>query len=197
MAKNPIETAEPVVTDLPVSLLREIGRVMVCQAHLEWRLSLILYDLLDLDRTAGRLAVREPRAPEYLDLIQDLMELRQISAAKTDFSALREALVATTNQRDQLAHGIWARPKGSRKVFLRLVKGNWQPEPQSKVKRKIRPEAPEYDITDAASLVALIQETEGQLLNLGAEIDAALAPLRNRPTGPHQTMGPQADRPKS
>jgi hypothetical protein len=139
MAKNPVGTAEPIVTDLPVNLLREIGRVMVCQAHLEWRLSIILYDLLDLDRTAGRLAVREPRAPEYLDLIQDLMELRKVSAPNTDFATLREALVATTNQRDQLAHGIWGRPRGSQRVYLRLTKGHWQPEVKGKVKRKILP----------------------------------------------------------
>src|SRR5271154_477816 len=101
----------PIVTRLPAKLLKEIGRVMVCQAQLEWRLSIILYDLLDLDRTAGRLAVREPRAPKYVDLIIDLMEHRRITAPKTDFKVLREALVAVTNQRDQLAHGIWMKPK--------------------------------------------------------------------------------------
>jgi hypothetical protein len=98
---------------------------------------------------------------------------------------LREKIQSVTSQRDQIAHGLWVKPEGGSKVFLRLLKGTWQPQQKGKVSRRIQPEAPEYDAADAASLVALIKVLNKNLFELRDEINGALAPLRDKPTGPH------------
>lgn len=90
----------------------------------------------------GRLAVREPRAAECLDLIVDLMELRGIKTSYKDVQALRGRLVKAENERDHLAHTVWLRPYGSRGYFTQQTKGNWPNVPKHDImrKKKITPE---------------------------------------------------------
>ena len=67
-----------ITTDVPAMMLREIGRVVVAYANLEYLLSEVIYLLLDVDPKRGRLAVREPRATDRLDVIQDLILLSKL-----------------------------------------------------------------------------------------------------------------------
>jgi hypothetical protein len=114
--------------ELPAELLREIGRIIVSFAKLEFMLTRLAYALLELDRTAGRIAVREPRACERFDMIVDLLRYRNLSS-KSDLNALRITIGQCEDGRNLVAHGTWVRDP----VYgvLRIVKtsGQWQPIP--------------------------------------------------------------------
>ena len=166
----------PVVTNLSIALTREIGRVMVGHAFLEHCLSRIIYKLIDdVDPKIGRLAVREPRAIDRLELIFDLTEVQgiQLKIGKTLY---RDAIKMCASQRDQLAHGIWVRDPKTHMLFLRITKGSWQPVKgqRGKTKRLIKPEAIQYDAKDARTLRLIIDETTNMINELGVAIQAAL-----------------------
>ena len=155
--KNPHPREVPVVRDLPLNLMREIGRVIFFHAYLEWRLGLIIYDILRVTKVLGRLAAREPRAMDQFDLICDLISLKNVKTG-VDLIRLRKSLVSATTQRDLLAHGTWVRDAQTKTFFLRLVRDSWKPVKNKKVKakRSIKPEAPEYGIEECRSLSQLI-----------------------------------------
>ena len=155
--KNPHPREVPVVRDLPLNLMREIGRVIFFHAYLEWRLSLIIYDFLRVSRVLGRLVARDPRAMDQFDLICDLISLKDVKTG-VDLIRLRKSLVSATTQWDLLAHGTWVRDPQTKTYFLRLVKGSWKPAKSKKgqTKRSIKPGAPEYGIEECRSLSQLI-----------------------------------------
>ena len=166
----------PVVINLPIALTREIGRVMVGHAFLEQCLSRIIYKLVnDVDPEIGRLAIREPRAADRLELIFDLAEVQGIQL-KIDKTLYRDAIKVCVSQRDQLAHGIWVRDPKTRMLFLRITKGSWQPikGQRGKTKRLIKPEGIQYDAEDTRKLRLIFDQTTNMINELGAAIQAAL-----------------------
>lgn len=64
-----------VTIDLAVAQFREIGRIIVAFATVEWHLKKLLCELVGLDPKRGRLTLREPRLKEYPALIGDLLSL--------------------------------------------------------------------------------------------------------------------------
>ncbi len=171
----------PVVTNLSIALTREIGRVIVGHALLELCLSRIIYKLIDVDPKFGRLAVREPRAIDRLELIFDLAEVQGIRL-KINKTLYRDAVKVCVSQRDQLAHGIWVRDPKTRMLFLRITKGSWQPVKgqRGKTKRLIKPEAIQYNAEDARVLRQIIDQTTSMINELGVAIQAALASSQNK-----------------
>lgn len=165
----------PATGNLPASLLREIGRVIVSFARLEDKLSNALYVLLQVHRVEGRLAVREPRAADRLDLIRELLELRNIQVG-TDFKALRRALEDATNRRDQIAHGVWFRNPTTGTFYLRLTRGHWPAQTVrfGKRKRLIYPEGMPFDVDECRSILATIEAAARGVDLLGEAIDLAL-----------------------
>ena len=83
----------PVVTKLSIALTREIGRVIVGHTLLEHCLSRITYKLIDVDPKIGRLAIREPRTADRLELIFDLTEVQGIQL-KIDKTLYRDPVKA-------------------------------------------------------------------------------------------------------
>jgi hypothetical protein len=173
MPRRPREL--PVTVKLPSFLLREIGRIITHHAVLEWSLSRLTYTLLGIDRVAGRIAVREPRTTDRLDMVHDLLKHRKISVS-ADLQTLREAIDKCRQQRDALAHGLWFKdPQHPNRLFLGRFSGQWSPPGmKGKRKRRIYPEAPEYSLEEARSLLALIDGTTEAIYDLEAEIESAL-----------------------
>ena len=68
----------PIVRDLPPNLMREIGRVIFFHSYVEWRLGLIIYDILHVTKVLSRLVPRDPRAMDQFDLICDLVSLKNV-----------------------------------------------------------------------------------------------------------------------
>lgn len=166
----------PVAYKLPAQLATEIGRAITRYAFLEYQLSLIIYVLLRIGKAEGRLAIREPRATDRLELISDLCKIMNIKP-RTDISLLTQSVGAAQNQRNLLAHGIWV--KDGQKLLLRDtgVQGSkWKPDQKTSVKKKINPRGVNYTVESARSLVRLIDECCETIEELGQEIDSILYP---------------------
>src|SRR5665811_1799988 len=68
----------PLTSDLPPSILREIGKICVAYSRIEWLLNKTIYDVLKVSSAEGRLAVRDPAPDQRVELIEDLMKLNNI-----------------------------------------------------------------------------------------------------------------------
>lgn len=155
--KNPHHREVQVVRDLPLNLMREIGRVIFFHSYLEWRLDLIIYDILRVTKVLSRLMARDSRTMDQFDLICDLVSLKDVKTG-VDLIRLRKSLVSATTQRDLLAHGTWVKDPKNKVFLLRLVRGSWKPVKNKKVKtkRSIKPVLPDYGIEECRSLSQLI-----------------------------------------
>ena len=155
--KNPHRREVPVVRNLPSNLLGEIGRVIVFHAYVEWRLNLIVYEFLHLTRVLGRLATRDARATDQLDLICDLISLKNVKT-NVDLIRLRKSLVSATTQWDLLAHGTWTRDPQTKAFALRVAKGAWKPgkNKNAQTKRSVKAGVTGYGIEECRSLSRLI-----------------------------------------
>jgi len=177
MAKSTPATPRelPLRVNLPSFLLREIGRIVSRHAILEWKLSRTVYTLLGIDPVCGRVTVREPRTTDRLDMIADLIKIKNISIS-ADLPAIHKQLDACLSQRDALAHGLWINdPDYPDRLFLRQTAGNWTPPGKiGKHKRRIHPQAAEYSLEDAKSLVALLDAAIQAVYDLEEQIKSAL-----------------------
>lgn len=147
----------PVVRDLPPNLMREIGRVIFFHSYVEWRLGLIIYDILHVTKVLSRLVPRDPRAMDQFDLICDLVSLKNVKTG-VDLIRLRRSLVLATSQRDLLAHGTWVRDPKTKAFLLRLVRGALKPvnTKRGSTKRSTKTRAQKYGIEQCRSLSQLI-----------------------------------------
>lgn len=169
----------PLVLDLPASLSREIGRVIVAYAAMEMVLSKIIYALLGVGPKEGRLAIREPRALDRFELIRDLANLSGI-ADYPGTKLLAEGIKEVMIQRDQLAHGVWVRHPETGKLLLRLTKGQWQPVKgqRGNTKRLVKPEGIIYGPESARSLHSLIMALIPKIDHYGQAIQQAVQTSR-------------------
>jgi len=176
-----------IIHKLPVKLNTAIGRVIVTYAALEHKLSMVIAVILQLQKAEARLVMKEPRIPDRLDTIQDLLALRDITVA-TNFIKMRELLDTANRERDQLAHGVWLRHPKTRKLYLRLTKGTWKRTGanQNKIKRHVFPQSIPYSATECLSTLATIARAIELTQMLGAEVDAELqtSPDKFRPLAP-------------
>jgi hypothetical protein len=163
------------VLDLPASLLREIGRVITAHSVVELYLNNIVYDLIGLDPTIGRLAVREPRAADRVDLIAKLMTLKGFTTT-IDMKELRKTIDKCTTERDQLAHGVWGPNPRTGVLHLRLVRGTQEIEKGRHVSRIISPVGLPLTADDCAAIRRRIREVIVLLSRLHGEIRAAPPP---------------------
>src|SRR6202171_2277592 len=106
----------PIVRNLPPNLMREIGRIIFFHSYMEWRLNLIVFDILRVTKVLSRLVAKDSRAMDQFDLICDLVNLKDV---KTDVNLirLRKSVLSASTQRDLLAHGTWVKDPKT-KAFL-------------------------------------------------------------------------------
>jgi hypothetical protein len=178
MPKKPAATFEKVesalIYEVPASISREIGRIIVRWAYFEYSIQQVVWLLVGVDQITGSFSVREPRVTERIDMIQDLASLRSVKLKdELWFQAYRVQADAAQSHRDLLAHGLWTSyPDGS----FRVVKTRGQhPKSRKQVphrSRKVSPEALSVTakelrwitgiidllVTDAVSLKKSVQE---------------------------------------
>ncbi len=166
----------PVEHVLPSILLRQIGRVITLWAVLELSLNQSVYLLLGTDPKSGRIAVREPRATDRIDMISDLAALKSIPIHSTDLTDLRAATEEALNFRDALAHNVWVRNPRNGDLLLRFTKGSWQPDKgmRGKVSRKVKPEGSKMTAADCRVLAENILGIVDQARMLREEIEERL-----------------------
>src|SRR4051812_48071742 len=94
--------------DLPASMLRDIGRLIVRYAYIEQGLQAIIYKLVDVEPGIGRLAVREPgRLIDRFDLAIDLMAAMKLALPPNfDPKVIREAMDDLADIRNLCAHSL-------------------------------------------------------------------------------------------
>lgn len=169
----------PVLERLPQRHRAELGHIIMRWAYLEWRLRQINYALLGIDPKEGRLAVREPRATDYLTMIQDLAELKRLPL-RVDWKKLRKHLGELANHRDRLAHGIWLKIPGHRVPCLQLTKGTWQPQGGGPTyKAKADPVSVPVNVGDLQSVATAINS----IIDYLGQVEGAVRSLLQASTG--------------
>jgi hypothetical protein len=133
--KNLHHREVPVVRNLPPNLMREIGRVIFFHSYLDWRLNLILVDILRVTKVLGRLVAKDSRTMDQFDLVCDLMSLKNVKT-DVDLIRLRKSVLSASTQRDLLAHGTWVKDPKTKVFLLRLVRGSWKPVKNDEMKKK-------------------------------------------------------------
>jgi len=164
------------VKRLPTMTAAAVGRILARWSYQEWLLTETAYKLLRLDPKEGRVAVREPRAADYVTMIEDLLRIHRITI-KASLSELRKYLVLAENQRDRYAHGVWLRHPQTRELYIRRTKGNWRPDlREPKINRKIKPEALRVIPSKLTAVFHLIDVTVLMTEKIKTEIERKLAP---------------------
>lgn len=153
-----------------MSYSTEIGRIMTRWAFLEWRLRVVAYILLGVDHRLGRIAVREPRAADYLTMIQDICMMRNITL-KSDTKTLRKELAECKESRDLLAHGIWIKHRGSKLPVIQKATGSYQEEPgQKRTKAKMAPKSMMVELAELKKLSKRIEIATSRIEKLREEV---------------------------
>jgi hypothetical protein len=155
--------------DLPASLSREIGRVIVRWAHFESRMQVMIYYIAFAGAknggALGRLAIRELKAGERADLLRHVADVQGVVLDRALLKAIRKKAVALSEKRNLLAHGIWTRDQEVGWV-VRETRGSWaEDHPKSRGrKRSIEPQSIPMNVEDVREIVAeldaLIADTE-------------------------------------
>lgn len=176
----------PVTLDLPKRLYHEIGRVITTHAYLEYALNRTIYALIDVDPKIGRIAIREPRTTERLEMIVDIAQIRGLQIEKSFLDDLRCAIQKVATARDEIANGIWLNHPGTQDPLLRITRAQWQPDKtkRGKVKRSIKPEGREFGVAECRDLAQLIRVAAKAVDDLYDSLLAQLPPLPPTPNVP-------------
>jgi hypothetical protein len=160
MKKPVLRRESELVYELPASLTRAIGRVLVAWAHLEYQIQRTIWMLLGIDERQARVAVRQPRLTERMDMIVDLAGLRGIAVNAEDVKNMKESLTELSRHRDLLAHGLWTQDTDGKWCVIRS-QGTWKKEFDAPHKNKSI--APEGIEADAAMINAIFTEIEKRI----------------------------------
>lgn len=162
------------VVDLPAPICREIGRVMVRWAHLEHAVQLIILNLMQVTLPYGRLAVREPRLEDRIQLLKNLADLRGIEIPSGPLSTLQKNSRDLARDRDTIAHGIWTNRDGH--YYVILSRGKWSDENVPHASRSAIPEALKVDVPSLRSITAGIDATTRLAMLLSQLVQQKLTP---------------------
>lgn len=176
-----------VVHDIPDDLAALIGKVIAAYSRLENNTIYLTALLLQLNKVEARIALRNPRPAEALDMALDLFTLKAIRVT-TDTASLRPKLEKAKADRDAIGHGMWLRHPTTNELYLRLSRGSWDKSMTGgdKISRAIFPQAIPYGPTECQLVLNNIEDALRGVDALGAELDAALQsfPERFRPLAP-------------
>jgi hypothetical protein len=170
----------PVRYRLPTAYATEIGRIITRYAFLEHHLRAIAYGLLSVSVKQGRIAVRDPRAADYITMFEDLIALEGL--AGLDIATLKKRLIKLEGNRDLLAHGMWVKHGATRTPVVQGVRGRYNdPVTGERMNAKADPRAWEISIAELKALTRLIDKTIRELTVFAREVsNARRAALRRK-----------------
>lgn len=113
--------------DIPAPLAREIGRFIVTWAHFEQYVQRVIWIVLNISEADGRIALREPRVTDRLDMIRDLAEIKKKQCDFVLLASMRKRADPLATMRHLLAHGLWA--KEGADWLVTVTRGAWNPHP--------------------------------------------------------------------
>jgi hypothetical protein len=136
----------------------------------------MVWQALGLSEAAGRIAVREPRITERLNMLRDAVGLRRSAWDEELFKSIRVQADLVAAKRNMLAHGIWYNhPSGEWHVQPSWPKTAEELEFKSK---KIIPESVTITVAELRSTTAEIDALIDDLERLRSSAREVSEPSR-------------------
>jgi len=92
--------------------------------------------VVGISEEEGRLALREPRLNDRLELIADLVHLYGLKIDATLIKSMTIAIDKNVELRDAIAHGLWAYDTDRSLWALTITKGSWVDQSKPRTERK-------------------------------------------------------------
>lgn len=112
----------------------------------------------------GRIAMREPRVTDRLEMLNDLIAVRGGIWDHDIYKSIHSRARLSAAKRDLLAHGIWAHTPRD-EWTVQLARGSW-PKNLSALVRGSKKVTPEGVLMDPAKLKLATNEIEGLIADL-------------------------------
>lgn len=172
-------TIRPLET-LPPGYSKFLGDVIARWAIVEHVMTSCVRLNVRVPRQVADIAVREPRASDRIDMINELMQVRNITTT-VDMGRLRTDVVVAEGQRNVLAHSVWCILEGTDQVFLVRSSASWRPPGiGSRVSRRMVPEAIPWGLTNFQPVFKALSASLDGLDKLQRELIAARGPWPGR-----------------
>jgi len=181
--------------DIPASLAREVGRFIVTWAHFENYVQSIIWACLEMRQEIGRIAVREPRVQDRLDIIRDLGEADNVGMDYLLLREIRKAAIPLAAQRHLLAHSVWLKANGDWNV--QLTRGTWEeiqgldPDHAPTGSKAVNPEAVTVSVADVREWIAQTVQLIENLQKLGDHDRPVPKPSPRKPREPRARAAPK------
>jgi hypothetical protein len=179
--------------ELPASLSREIGKIVVRWAYVEHKAQQVIRTLAQLTLPVSRVIAREPRLEDRITIIEQLADFHGISLNSEALKHLREGARLLAAKRHILAHGIWCKMGDVWNVVI--TRGQWDDDEAPSRHKSILPESMPVSASSLAIIVEGIETLDRLLdviaINVSAKLQAPpeLHPSQFPRTSPKQDRG--------
>jgi hypothetical protein len=164
--------------DLPATMARDVGRLIVRYAYLEQYLQHVIYMVLGISAGTGRIVVREQgRLTERLDMLLDLIAAKNLTPPDEDFKQLREAIEDAMEIRNLCAHSTWTWSTEHQGWAVLVSRGSWEGIPRAERARRNKRLFPEGQIIRHKTLklyVTGLEALEKAFRRIQANLEAQL-----------------------
>ena len=168
----------PIVAKLPDEIAAGIGHVFVRWAYLEWTLKLMIYNLVGVDETVGRVVIGTGRSEDQVNKIEDLMTILGI-LPEPPLTSLKNALVKLEKSRDALAHGLWVKDPETGGLCIQDIGGKWNVGTKTpRVTKRMYPDIEPISKETLDKLLANIEAVIANVESLHANALAARSALQ-------------------
>ncbi len=156
-----------IVKDLPADISQELGNIVSRWAYLERLLKQVIYLLVGINETWGRIVIRTDRADGQITMIEDMLTLSSIHWESTPtLTQFKQAIGDIERIRDTLVHGTWI-SDSENKLRVISIGGRWNFGPNSpRITRRMFPNAPEVTKDSMREVRAQIEQAIESVLQI-------------------------------
>lgn len=159
--------------DLPASYAREIGKIAVRWAYYERYIQTMIWAIAlggyERGTALGRLAIREVKPEDQLDLLKNVADIRAIELDLALIKSMKPRAKDAVSRRNLVAHGLWTRLGAE--WLVQQTRGQWEEyEGAPKGSKKYQPEAVPVDaiylrqlVSDITDLIADARTLKGSI----------------------------------
>jgi hypothetical protein len=171
---------KPRKIDATKTAVRLIGRIIVHWAHFEHLVQDMVWQSIPVSQAVGRTAVREPGVIDRLEMLRDLVKLRDAQWDDELFNSILDRAKLKVAHRNLLAHGIWGNHSGGTMNMddiwhVQLARGSW-PKTLSELvesSSKVMPEMVPMELSKLRTATSEIVQLIGDLKKLRASAAAS------------------------
>ena len=160
------------IKGIPQEYASSVGDIVTRWSYIESTLRDTAYAILGIGPKEGRIAVREPRAKEYVLMLKELVELKKIKLSG-DLKKLADSIEDFNRLRDWLAHSVWVTMDDN--VYLQVISGKWRPPKSHKsVSRRITPQGVLMRPEELTELIDLLKSLTASVESMRNQVKASL-----------------------